>query len=126
MDSASLRRAFSRFATGITVITTRNEEGTACGVTINSFTSLSLEPALVQFNLRKESTLRDFIETHGFFGVNVLNENQVYVLPKELDEKVARLHLDQLGVHLTELQEDQADYLGIPSKGPFKPEHYRY
>ena len=53
-------------------------------------------------------------------------ENQVYVLPKELDEKVARLHLDQLGVHLTELQQDQADYLGIPTKGPFKPEHYRY
>ena len=53
-------------------------------------------------------------------------ENQVYVLPKELDEKVARLHLDQLGVHLTELQQDQADYLGIPTKGPFKPKHYRY
>ena len=53
-------------------------------------------------------------------------ENQVYVLPKELDEKVARLHLDQLGGHLTELQQDQADYLGIPTKGPFKPEHYRY
>ncbi|MGA0294310.1 MAG: adenosylhomocysteinase [bacterium] len=53
-------------------------------------------------------------------------ENQVYVLPKELDEKVARLHLDQLGVHLTELQQDQADYLGIPTKGPFKSEHYRY
>ena len=53
-------------------------------------------------------------------------ENQVYVLPKELDEKVASLHLDQLGVHLTELQQDQADYLGIPTKGPFKPEHYRY
>ena len=52
--------------------------------------------------------------------------NQVYVLPKELDEKVASLHLDQLGVHLTELQQDQADYLGIPTKGPFKPEHYRY
>ena len=52
--------------------------------------------------------------------------NQVFVLPKELDEKVARLHLDQLGVHLTELQQDQADYLGIPTKGPFKPEHYRY
>ena len=53
-------------------------------------------------------------------------EDQVYVLPKELDEKVARLHLDQLGVHLTELHQDQADYLGIPTKGPFKPEHYRY
>ena len=45
---------------------------------------------------------------------------------KELDEKVARLHLDQLGVQLTELQEDQAEYLGIPCNGPFKPEHYRY
>ncbi|MCH2296920.1 MAG: adenosylhomocysteinase [SAR324 cluster bacterium] len=52
--------------------------------------------------------------------------NQVYVLPKELDEKVARLHLDQLGVHLTELQQDQADYLGIPTMGPLKHEHYRY
>ena len=79
MDSASLRLAFSRFATGITVITTRNEEGVACGVTINSFSSLSLEPALVQFNLRKESTLRDFIGNHGFFGVNVLNANQSHL-----------------------------------------------
>ena len=52
--------------------------------------------------------------------------NQVYVLPKELDEKVARLHLDQLGVQLTELQEGQAEYLGVPCNGPFKPEHYRY
>ena len=53
-------------------------------------------------------------------------ENQVYVLPKELDEKVARLHLDQLGVQLTKLQEVQAEYLGVPCNGPFKPEHYRY
>jgi adenosylhomocysteinase len=47
-------------------------------------------------------------------------------LPKHLDEKVARLHLAKLGVKLTELSTDQADYLGIPSQGPFKPEHYRY
>ena len=92
MDSASLRRAFSRFATGITVVTTRNEEGTACGVTINSFSSLSLEPAMVQFNLRKESTLRDFIETHGFFGVNVLNANQSHLSDRfALSDKSAKM-----------------------------------
>ncbi|MBT7642496.1 MAG: adenosylhomocysteinase [Rhodobiaceae bacterium] len=53
-------------------------------------------------------------------------EKQVYVLPKHLDEKVARLHLGKLGVKLTELSDDQADYLGIKQAGPFKPEHYRY
>ncbi len=53
-------------------------------------------------------------------------ENKVYVLPKHLDEKVARLHLDKLGVKLTKLTEKQADYLGMDSAGPFKPEHYRY
>ncbi|HET9104430.1 MAG TPA: adenosylhomocysteinase [Solirubrobacteraceae bacterium] len=51
---------------------------------------------------------------------------QVYVLPKHLDEKVARLHLDALGVRLTELTPDQAEYLGVPVNGPFKSEHYRY
>lgn len=50
----------------------------------------------------------------------------VHVLPKHLDEKVARLHLDKLGVKLTKLTKEQADYLGIPLEGPFKPEHYRY
>jgi len=50
----------------------------------------------------------------------------VYVLPKVLDEKVARLHLDALGVKLTELSGDQADYLGVPTEGPYKPDHYRY
>jgi len=50
----------------------------------------------------------------------------VYVLPKLLDEKVARLHLDALGVRLTELSKEQADYLGVPVEGPYKPEHYRY
>lgn len=50
----------------------------------------------------------------------------VYVLPKHLDEKVARLHLESLGVELTELSKVQADYLGIPVEGPYKPEHYRY
>ena len=53
-------------------------------------------------------------------------KNEVYILPKHLDEKVARLHLDRIGVNLTELSDDQADYIGVSSEGPFKPEHYRY
>ena len=53
-------------------------------------------------------------------------ENKVYVLPKHLDEKVARLHLSKIGVELDELTTEQADYLGIAKNGPFKPEHYRY
>src|SRR5690606_30341846 len=53
-------------------------------------------------------------------------KGQVYVLPKHLDEKVARLHLDKLGVHLTQLRQDQADYINVPLTGPYKPEHYRY
>ena len=52
--------------------------------------------------------------------------NDVYVLPKHLDEKVAALHLDKLGVELTELRSDQAEYIGVDVKGPFKPEQYRY
>ena len=51
---------------------------------------------------------------------------QVYVLPKHLDEKVARLHLKKLGVKLTTLRQDQADYINVPVEGPFKPDHYRY
>jgi len=53
-------------------------------------------------------------------------ENKVYVLPKHLDEKVARLHLAKIGVVLDTLTDDQAAYLGIPKEGPFKAEHYRY
>jgi len=53
-------------------------------------------------------------------------ENKVYVLPKKLDEEVARLHLDHLSVELTELTQEQADYIGVPIEGPYKPEHYRY
>ncbi len=53
-------------------------------------------------------------------------ENKVYVLPKHLDEKVARLHLRKIGAHLTALTPEQAEYLGIPVEGPYKPEHYRY
>ena len=53
-------------------------------------------------------------------------KNEVYILPKHLDEKVARLHLAKVGVKLTELSKEQADYIGVPQQGPFKPEHYRY
>ena len=53
-------------------------------------------------------------------------ENKVYVLPKHLDEKVARLHLNKISVELDELTDEQAGYLGISKNGPFKPEHYRY
>src|SRR6187455_2947419 len=53
-------------------------------------------------------------------------ERKVYTLPKHLDEKVARLHLDKLGVKLTKLSPDQAAYIGVPVEGPYKPEHYRY
>jgi adenosylhomocysteinase len=53
-------------------------------------------------------------------------KNDVYVLPKHLDEKVAALHLDKLGVKLTKLTEKQASYIGVPTEGPFKPDHYRY
>ena len=51
---------------------------------------------------------------------------KVYMLPKELDEEVARLHINKLGVKLTKLTKKQADYLGVPVEGPFKPDHYRY
>ncbi|NDK31006.1 adenosylhomocysteinase [Nesterenkonia haasae] len=67
-----------------------------------------------------------FAKSHkGFKGAEAYLSD-VYTLPKILDEKVARLHLDALGVRLTELTKDQAEYLGIDAAGPYKPEHYRY
>jgi adenosylhomocysteinase len=53
-------------------------------------------------------------------------ENKVYVLPKHLDERVASLHLEKIGAHLTQLSDKQAHYIGVPAKGPYKPDHYRY
>jgi adenosylhomocysteinase len=53
-------------------------------------------------------------------------EKKVYMLPKQLDEEVARLHLGHLGVKLTTLSKEQADYIGVPVEGPYKPSHYRY
>ncbi len=60
------------------------------------------------------------------FGRTEVYERRVYTLPKHLDEKVARLHLDALGVRLTQLTRDQAAYFGIPVEGPYKSDHYRY
>jgi adenosylhomocysteinase len=53
-------------------------------------------------------------------------DNKVYMLPKHLDEKVARLHLEKLGVELENLDQEQADYIGVKVQGPYKPEYYRY
>jgi len=53
-------------------------------------------------------------------------ENKVYILPKHLDEKVASLHLKKVGAKLTPLSPKQAEYIGVPQQGPFKPDHYRY
>ena len=61
-----------------------------------------------------------------FFANAESYKNEVYILPKILDEKVARLHLKKIGAHLTELSKTQADYIGVPVEGPYKPEHYRY
>jgi adenosylhomocysteinase len=60
------------------------------------------------------------------YGHTDFYERRVYTLPKHLDEEVARLHLDKLGVKLTKLTEEQSTYLGVPVEGPFKPDHYRY
>jgi len=61
-----------------------------------------------------------------FFTQSEQYENKVYVLPKLLDEKVARLHLQKIGVDLTQLSKEQADYINVPLDGPYKPDHYRY
>lgn len=61
-----------------------------------------------------------------FFSNGDAYKNEVYVLPKTLDEKVARLHLEKIGVNLTELSQEQADYINVPVEGPYKPHHYRY
>jgi adenosylhomocysteinase len=60
------------------------------------------------------------------YGHTDIYEKRVYTLPKHLDEKVARLHLDALGAKLTEMTPQQAAYLGVPLEGPYKPDHYRY
>ncbi len=79
-------------------------------------------PSFVMSNSFSNQTLAQI----ELWNHHVNYENKVYVLPKKLDEKVARLHLKKIGVELDELTEVQADYLGIPKEGPYKPELYRY
>ncbi|MGO9488087.1 MAG: adenosylhomocysteinase [Solirubrobacteraceae bacterium] len=79
-------------------------------------------PSFVMSNSFSNQTIAQI----ELFTKNDQYEKRVYVLPKHLDEKVARLHLDALGVRLTSLSPDQAAYIGVPVEGPYKPDHYRY
>jgi adenosylhomocysteinase len=79
-------------------------------------------PSFVMSNSFSNQTIAQI----ELFTKNDQYEKKVYVLPKHLDEKVARLHLPALGAKLTELSEDQAAYIGVPVEGPYKPDHYRY
>jgi adenosylhomocysteinase len=79
-------------------------------------------PSFVMSNSFSNQTIAQI----ELFTKNDDYEKKVYVLPKHLDEKVARLHLDALGVRLTTLSEEQADYIGVSVQGPFMPDHYRY
>ena len=82
-------------------------------------------PSFVMSSSFTNQTLAQ-IELWANKGTSKYEPNKVYILPKHLDEKVARLHLAALGVELTVLTKDQADYIGVPTEGPFKPSHYRY
>merc|ERR1712086_3544 len=82
----------------------------------NSFTNQTL----AQLEIRREYNEAGKDKTKSKY------QNKVYLLPKELDEKVARLHLGQLGANLTVLSKDQADYIGVSIDGPYKPLTYRY
>jgi adenosylhomocysteinase len=79
-------------------------------------------PSFVMSNSFSNQTIAQI----ELFTKNDRYEKRVYVLPKHLDEKVARLHLDALGVRLTSLSDEQAAYIGVPVQGPYKPDHYRY
>src|SRR6266516_4020773 len=79
-------------------------------------------PSFVMSN----SFTNQVIDQMELYGHHDFYERRVYTLPKHLDEEVARLHLDKLGVRLTKLTEEQSEYLGVPVEGPFKPDHYRY
>jgi adenosylhomocysteinase len=79
-------------------------------------------PSFVMSNSFSNQTIAQI----ELFGKNDEYEKRVYVLPKHLDEEVARLHLGALGAKLTKLSEEQAAYIGVPIEGPYKPDHYRY
>ncbi|MFZ4651386.1 MAG: flavin reductase family protein [Rubrivivax sp.] len=77
LEPAALRRAFGRFATGVTIITCRDAQGTRVGLTANSFSSLSLDPPLVLWSLRRQSPSLPAFEAAGHFAINVLAEGQL-------------------------------------------------
>merc|ERR1712078_756121 len=79
----------------------------------------SAVPLVTHQVLAQLDLLKNWKENKGY-------KNQVYLLPKELDEKVARLHLPALGANLTTLSQEQADYIGMKVEGPYKPDTYRY
>ena len=79
-------------------------------------------PSFVMSNSFSNQTLAQI----ELFNQTGQYENKVYTLPKKLDEEVARLHLGKIGVNLTTLSQEQADYIGVPVEGPYKPDHYRY
>jgi adenosylhomocysteinase len=80
-------------------------------------------PSFVMSNSFANQTLA---QIELWTNIDKYDKNEVYMLPKHLDEKVAKLHLAKIGVELTELTKDQADYIGVTVEGPYKPEHYRY
>jgi len=80
-------------------------------------------PSFVMSNSFANQTLA---QIELWTNLDAYDKNEVYMLPKHLDEKVAKLHLSKIGVELTELTKEQADYIGVTVDGPFKPEHYRY
>jgi adenosylhomocysteinase len=80
-------------------------------------------PSFVMSNSFANQTLA---QIELWTNLEAYDKNEVYMLPKHLDEKVAKLHLAKIGVELTELTKDQADYIGVTVEGPYKPEHYRY
>ncbi len=80
-------------------------------------------PSFVMSNSFANQTLA---QIELWTNIEKYDKNEVYMLPKHLDEKVAKLHLAKIGVELTELTKDQADYIGVTVEGPYKPEHYRY
>jgi adenosylhomocysteinase len=82
----------------------------------SSFTNQTIAQIDLWFNATGKPTLSGFKYESG----------KVYTLPKKLDEEVARLHLEKLGVKLTKLSKEQADYLGVSVDGPYKADHYRY
>merc|ERR1711990_906484 len=103
----------------------------------------ALEKAATRMNIKPQCDKYTFPDGHGVIALAEVElrkvyeeagkdmtknkyQNKVYLLPKELDEKVAALHLGQLGAHLTELTTDQADYIGVKKTGPYKPATYRY